>query len=132
MPAGSSADKVLARWRFALGRAPSVKELADFLSIRVNSVEEALIELDGHFVTGIKLEKGTHKILFAWPFSSRDHGIRVTLEGAEEAFARCAVDALGMSSMFKNCAVITATTPVYKKVLRMKIDGERLLEGNWF
>jgi len=103
-----------------LGHAPSSVELAAHLSLSMDSVQSALEELDGHFVTGIKLV--TNKIQFAWPFSSLDHGIRVTLQGYQPVFARCAVDALGMSSMFQKSAVILAKTPIHGREIRLSVE----------
>jgi len=113
-----------------LGRAPSVDELAGSLGLAPEAVKCALEELDGHYVTGIELEPGTHQVLFAWPFSSCDYGIRVTLEEAQPVFARCAVDALGMSSMFGRPAHIVATTPLHRKDVIFKVDGSRVLSGD--
>jgi len=95
-----------------LGRAPSVEELAKSLDLTPDSIRLALEELNGHFVNGIELEKDSHNIRFAWPFSSRDHGIKVTLEGGKaggtfDFFIAGIKAAGGMQTTFGTSGLVT-------------------------
>lgn len=69
---------------------------------------------------------GTNTIRWLWPLSMQDHGVEVTLSGEKTVFARCAVDALGMSKMFGKPSKITIRTPYWKKQIEFSMNGSSL------
>ncbi len=81
-----------------LGRAPTNSEIAEALSLRGEEVERVLKKL--HESDIIYMEDGV--VLAAYPFSSKPTVHKVTLKGGtpREAYALCAIDALGIPFMY--------------------------------
>jgi hypothetical protein len=64
------------------------------------------------------------RVRVAYPFSGRDTGIRVRLQGGPEVDAMCAVDALGIPPMAGRDGVIVATDPQSRQPIRVEsVDG---------
>lgn len=106
-----------------LGRAPSIEDVHQRArDMDVESVKCAFDELNGNYIDGIQLASGSYNIQWAWPFSSKNLGIQVSLEKLEPVFARCAVDALGMSAMFSRRAIIVAESKIWKKEIQLEIN----------
>jgi hypothetical protein len=65
------------------------------------------------------------EIRAAYPFSPTPTPIRVSWTGGPEAYAMCAIDALGMSAMLGSPVVITAAEPGTGRVVTVDVDGDR-------
>lgn len=109
-----------------LGRAPSLGEIKE--ALHLSSKEEvALAFKEIEERAGMEFfDENTGTVKWYWPFSSRDHGVTVTLEGAMPVYARCAIDALGTSAMYGKPARISVKTPIFHKDLLLEIDGKRI------
>ena len=112
-----------------LGRAPTAKELSNKLKLEESQVLQAYKEFRELGLNGM-FYKNTEDIKWFWPLSSSDHGFKVTLEGKKEVFARCSIDALGMSSMYNLPATIEAVTPIEKNKIRVKVLGDKVISGD--
>jgi hypothetical protein len=122
-------DGLYALWP-RLGRAPTLAEIQTELKLASeDAVLGAFEELETLGYQGI-FYPGTKRIRWFWPLSSENHGVEVTLLGAKPVHARCAIDALGMSSMFGKPAKITVMTPQDHRPLDLEIDGNRLVKAD--
>ena len=65
------------------------------------------------------------EIRAAYPFSPLPTAIRVTWSGGPEAYAMCAIDALGMSAMLGRPVIIAAAEPDTGKGITVTVDGDR-------
>lgn len=84
--------------QFAIrGQAPSISGIAENLSVSGEVVKQALNDL-AHYDLVVADADGD-KISSAYPFSSTPTAHQVKLEDGGQAYALCAVDALGVSSM---------------------------------
>ncbi|MGE0175088.1 MAG: organomercurial lyase [Oligoflexales bacterium] len=111
-----------------LGRPPSIDELRHFCG---NKFTESIIEeLMWAPIEGIQLSKCRKEIVTAWPFSAKNLGIQVHILGFKPIFARCAVDALGISKMFNKPVDIIGTTENNGKLINLKIDKEEILKAD--
>lgn len=109
-----------------LGRAPSQLEVESAVGPgSATKVERAYQELLSSGFSEVFVP-GTKNLLWFWPLSTKDHGVKVKLEGEKAVFARCAVDALGMSQMFGKPATISIRTPLLKKQIDFSMDGSTL------
>jgi hypothetical protein len=104
-----------------LGRAPFVSELQTHLGIA--NEETVLTALNEINAAGWEdtFDASKKEIIRLWPFSSSDEGIVVQLDGSKPVFARCAVDALGMSKMFGKSAHISVVTPLKKEKVEFDV-----------
>jgi hypothetical protein len=113
-----------------LGRAPTVAEIQQELGLKSEApVLAAFKEMRGQGAKDLTYP-GTQNLHWLWPFSSENLGVSVTLAGSKQTYARCAIDALGMSSMFGKPAAISIRTPLLNREVRLKIDGERVVEAD--
>lgn len=113
-----------------LGHAPSQKEVQSALGPDSGKkVERAFEELQSGGFSEI-FASGTRDIRWFWPLSSQDHGVSVTLTGEKTVFARCAVDALGMSQMFGKPSTISIRTPLLDKRIEFAMNGSELTKFN--
>lgn len=112
-----------------LGRAPTIQEIRS----RVGLSSEQDVMAAFHELEKLGFRQmffpGTQEIQWFWPFSSRDHGVEVTLAGAKTVHARCAIDALGMSSMFGKVAKVSIKSPLDGTNLELEIDGTKLVRA---
>ncbi len=109
-----------------LGRAPTLTEVKEELHLpSEDDVVSALRELD-KVAWEDSFDEQSRTIKWMWPFSASNHGIVVQLEGAQPVFARCAVDALGMSAMFKKSAHISVTTPLDSKKVEFDVVDNKI------
>jgi hypothetical protein len=114
----------------ALGRAPTLTEIQQKMGFADDSkVLKAFDEIE-QLGMGDAFYPGTRQIRWAWPFSNEDHGVTVVLNGSKPVHARCAIDALGMSTMFRRPAKITVVTPLDRKSLEFEIDGDRVISAD--
>jgi hypothetical protein len=65
------------------------------------------------------------EIRAAYPFSPMATPIRVSWLGGPEAYAMCAIDALGISAMLGRKVTITASEPGTGRVITVDVDGDR-------
>jgi alkylmercury lyase-like protein len=79
---------------------------------------EDLVHLDGH-----------GEIAVAYPFSGRPTVHRVRFPSGQEAYAMCAIDALGIAPMFEEPIEIASQDPLTREEVRARIapDGD----GTW-
>lgn len=109
-----------------LGHVPTKAEVQAALGPDSGArVERAFHELQSGGFSEIFVP-GTQIIRWFWPLSSQDHGVEVTLAGEKPVFARCAVDALGMSQMFGKPSTISIRTPLLKKRIEFSMNGSTL------
>lgn len=109
-----------------LGRAPSQAEVESALGSGSSAkVERAYAELLSSGFSDV-FTPGTRELIWFWPLSTKDHGVTVTLSGEKAVFARCAVDALGMSQMFGKSSTISIRTPLLKKQIEFSMNGSTL------
>lgn len=111
-----------------LGHAPSQADVRAALgSESAGKVERAYEELLSSGFAEVFIP-GTRELLWFWPLSTKNHGVEVTLKGEKPVFARCAVDALGMSQMFGKPSMISIRTPLLKKQIQFSMNGSTLTE----
>lgn len=109
-----------------LGRAPTLEEIQTALGPEsAVKVEKAIRELKASEFAEMFIP-GTNTIRWFWPLSMQNHGVEVTLAGEKAVFARCAVDALGMSKMFGKPSTITMVTSLWKKRIEFSMNGVTL------
>ena len=68
-------------------------------------------------------------IAVAWPLSNVPTGITATIAGGKPAFARCAIDALGVSALTAKRTIVEATARDNGAPLRVVVDGDRIVEA---
>lgn len=96
-------------WRTVLrlyadrGRPPSIGELVTETGIQADRVTALLGNLQLRDL--VSLESGSERILFAYPFTEAETGHRVKLKG-QLLHALCAIDALGVGSMYRTDVTI--------------------------
>jgi hypothetical protein len=115
------------------GRAPAPDEFARRLKISQPEADRLLDELQacGEAVGGgILRVPGSELVAVAWPLSNVPTGITVTVAGGKPAFARCAIDALGVSAMLEKRTVVEGTARDNGQRLRVVVDGARIVEAN--
>ncbi|MBI1774463.1 MAG: hypothetical protein HYR63_03860 [Proteobacteria bacterium] len=86
-----------------LGRAPRLKEIASELDMPEEKLAAVLHQLHGRDLIGV--DENQSAIVHAYPLAQRDTGHRVELNGVR-LNALCAVDALGMGSMYRRDVAI--------------------------
>ena len=115
-----------------LGRAPTIEEIHQevrkidgFSSLGAEDIRANLKEnRPGIFY------KDSDRIKWLWPFASDNLGVIVTIDGKKPAYARCAIDALGISAMFGKPITIAAKSALLQSDLVIRIDGNKILEGD--
>jgi alkylmercury lyase-like protein len=115
-----------------LGRAPTPAEFAGRLKIAQADADRLLDALQacGESVGGgILRVPESELIAVAWPLSNVPTDITVTVAGGKAAFARCAIDGLGVSSMLGRRTVVEAAARDNGQRLRVVVDGERIIEA---
>jgi hypothetical protein len=68
---------------------------------------------------------GEGEVRAAYPFSPASTPIRVTWPGGPQAYAMCAIDALGVSAMLGHPVTITAAKPDSGRVITLTVDRDR-------
>jgi len=104
----SSVETAAAADRLGLDGKDALTKLAD----------EDLIHVD---------ENG--EVVVAYPFSGRPTAHKVRFESGHEAYAMCAIDALGIAPMFDQPIEIASTDPLTGEAVRAKLTPEG--EGTW-
>ena len=124
-------DGVFGPWA-ELGRAPTPAEFAERLKLAQPEANQLLNQLQscGESVGGgILRVPESELIAVAWPFANVPTGITVTVDGGKPAFARCAIDALGVSEMLQKRVVVDATARDNGTPLRVVVLGDRVLDA---
>jgi hypothetical protein len=128
---GAMRDGLFAPWT-ELGRAPTPAEFARRLKLAPGEADRLLDELQacGESVGGgILRVPESELIAVAWPLSNVPTGITVTVAGGKPAFARCAIDALGVSALTAKRTVVEATARDNGAPLRVVVDADRIVEA---
>jgi hypothetical protein len=124
-------DGVFGPWA-ELGRAPTPAEFARRLKLPDAEANQLLDQLQacGESVGGgILRVPESELIAVAWPFANVPTGITVTVDGGRPAFARCAIDALGVSEMLQRKVVVEATARDNGAPLRVVVDGNKVADA---
>ncbi len=124
-------DGLFAPWT-ELGRAPTPAEFAQRLKLEQREADRLLDELQacGESVGGgILRVPGSELVAVAWPLSNVPTGITVTVAGGKPAFARCAIDALGVSALTARRTTVEAAARDNGAPLRVVVDGDRIVEA---
>jgi mercuric ion binding protein len=111
-----------------LGRAPRPREIALALTLSEGDVERALEALSSKEFPCGRIERAQHsdRIVFAWPFSNVPTEYVVKIQNSKPIFARCAIDALGVSAMFGKPVEIEATSISSDVPIRIAVNGSRI------
>ena len=115
-----------------LGRAPTPEEFARTLHLSQPDADGLLDRLQacGESVGGGILRAPESKLIaVAWPLSNVPTGITVTTLGGKPAFARCAIDALGVSEMLQKRTVIDASARDNGAPIRIVVDVDKIVSA---
>lgn len=124
-------DGIFAAW-VALGRAPTPAEFAARMKLAQPDADRLLDRLQacGEAVGGgILRAPQSELIAVAWPFANLPTGITVTTSGGKPAFARCAIDALGVSSMMQTRTVVEAAARDNGAPIRIVVDADKVVSA---
>jgi hypothetical protein len=69
------------------------------------------------------------ELIWLWPLSNLNTGIIVELENMKPIYARCAIDALGISMMYKKPITLKIKSPKYGNMIKLKINKNRIEVG---
>jgi len=115
-----------------IGRAPTPEEFARALHLSQPDADGLLDRLQacGESVGGGILRAPESKLIaVAWPLSNVPTGITVTTLGGKPAFARCAIDALGVSEMLQKRTVIEASARDNGAPVRIVVDVDKIVSA---
>jgi Alkylmercury lyase len=109
------------------GLAPAAEEIARQVSAADSAIRDSLERLAaGHVLV---LDPGTRELWMAMPFSAVPTSFRVTA-GAQQWWANCAWDALGISAMLRLPAEIYSSCSDCGDSPRIRTTGYQLAEGS--
>ena len=120
----SEAERELYFWilrRFASRGRPSSAETraaADRLRLDAEATFEALARED------LVHRGGEGEIAVAYPFSGRPTAYRVRFASGNETYAMCALDALGIASMFDQPVEVVSDDPVSDEQIRARLTPD--------
>ncbi len=103
-----------------LGRAPAREEIAGATGLDPDTVRARLAGLAGRDL--LVLDEASGAVVGAYPFSERDTGHRVHLEG-RSLNAMCAIDALGAGAMYGRDVSIESACRACGKDIRVATRG---------
>jgi hypothetical protein len=121
-------DGIFEPWT-RVGRAPTPAEFAQRLQLPPADADRLLDRLQacGELVgSGILRVPESELIAVAWPLANVPTGITVTVQGGKPAFARCAIDALGVAQMMRKQTVVEAQARDNGARLRVVVDGDQV------
>jgi hypothetical protein len=124
-------DGVFTPWT-QMGRAPTPAEFARSLGLSQPDADGLLDRLQacGESVGGGILRAPESKLIaVAWPLSNVPTDITVTTLGGKAAFARCAIDALGVSEMLQKRTVIEASARDNGAPIRIVVDVDKIVSA---
>jgi hypothetical protein len=110
----------------ATGQPPPPAELERLARVHGGPPGPVLAELAGADVLAFTADG---QIRAAYPFSPAPTAIRVSWPGGPQAYAMCAIDALGMSAMLGRPVTITAAEPGTGRTITVAVDGARARWG---
>ena len=125
-------DGIFAPWT-EMGRAPTPAEFAKRMQLPEAEADRLLDRLQacGESVGGgILRAPESQLIAVAWPLANLPTGITVTTAGGKPAFARCAIDALGVSEMMQKRTVVEASARDNDAKIRIVVDGEKAVSAD--
>ena len=93
----------------ATGRPPQPADLTEAAALYATSALQVLTQL--HTADFLRLDDTGH-IHAAYPFSATPTGHRVQIAGGPQAYAMCAIDALGIAPMLGVTVVIRSADPL--------------------
>ncbi len=116
-----------------LGRAPTIQEIATSTQLDLVDIQNNLNQLNNHHVKGIELYPASFDIKYAWPFMQQNSLIQARFNLSPSLNpslnARCAVDALGISSMYNKPVQIDARTPINNHPVQIHINKHSITKG---
>jgi hypothetical protein len=121
-------DGIFAPWT-ENGRAPTPVEFAHRMKLPQSDADKMLDQMQacGELVgSGILRVPESDLIAVAWPLANVPTGITVNTEGGKAAFARCAIDALGVSQMLRKQTVVEAEARDNGARLRVVVNGDKV------
>jgi len=124
-------DGIFVPWT-EMGRAPTPGEFARRMKLPEQEADRLLDRLQacGESVGGgILRVPESELIAVAWPLANVPTGITVTTQGGKPAFARCAIDALGVSEMLQKQTVVEAAARDNGAHLRVVVDGDQVVDA---
>ena len=115
-PAGRRAHRAVLTAFLDTGRPPTRNQLEQFAgpAALAELAERDLVAYDD-----------TGEVRAAYPFSPYRTRHRVTWQGGPEAYAMCAIDALGVSAMLGRPVTVTATPPDDGPVVVIEVAGDQ-------
>jgi len=125
-------DGIFAPWA-ERGRAPTPAEFAQRMKLSQPEADRLLDRLQacGEAVGGgILRAPQSELIAVAWPFANLPTGITVTTAGGKPAFARCAIDALGVSEMLQKRTVVEAEARDNAAKIHIVVDGDKAVSAD--
>jgi len=125
-------DGIFAPWA-ELGRAPTPDEFAQRMKLSPSDANALLDRLQacGESVGGgILRAPESELIAVAWPLANLPTGITVTIPGGKPAFARCAIDALGVSELLQKRTVVEAAARDNGAPIRILVDGDAIVSSS--
>ena len=124
-------DGIFVPWT-EMGRAPTPGEFAQRLKLAQPEADGLLDQLQacGESVGGgILRVPESDLIAVAWPLANVPTGITVTTQGGKPAFARCAIDALGVSEMLQKQTIVEASARDNGAPLRVVVDRDKVVDA---
>jgi len=128
---GALKDGIFAPWT-EMGRAPTPAEFAKRMQLSPEDADRLLDRLQacGESVGGgILRAPESQLIAVAWPLANLPTGITVTTAGGKPAFARCAIDALGVSAMLQKRTLVEASARDNAVAIRVVVDGDKVVSA---
>src|SRR6185503_958892 len=125
-------DGIFAAWA-ETGRAPTPAEFASRMKLGQVDADRLLDQMQacGELVgSGILRVPESELIAVAWPFANVPTGITVTTSGGKPAFARCAIDALGVSELLQKRTVVEAAARDNGAPIRILVDGDAIVSSS--
>ena len=120
----SAGERTLYRWilrRFADRGRPSRTDLGAAAAPLGVDASSALAALAREDLVHVGQDD---EIAVAYPFSGRPTGHRVRFQSGHEAYAMCAIDALGTASMFEQPVAIASTDPVGGESIHVEVEPD--------
>jgi copper chaperone CopZ len=111
-----------------IGRAPRAREIARALDMSEPDVTRALDALSARDFPCGRIERAhqSDRIVFAWPLSNVPTEYVVKIQGGKPIYARCAIDALGVSAMYGKPVEIEATSVSTGEPIQIAVNGARI------
>ncbi len=125
-------DGIFAPWA-ERGRAPTPAEFAERMKLPQPDADRLLDRLQacGEAVGGgILRAPQSELIAVAWPFANLPTGITVTVAGGKPAFARCAIDALGVSEVLQKRTVVDAEARDNAAPIHIVVDDDKVISAD--